>query len=251
MLDRLPPPAPGLSDPRFHVTEARAIRQLLMELCRRGCPLSVQPSDSALVAASQILAVQPDGTLVLDGSGNADANERLSRSRRLHCATELDQVNVQFVLDRVTVVRTAGGLRLAAPCPTLIHYEQRREMYRLKTPIQQPPVFSFIAGEPPTEYRIRIADIGIGGIGLHHRLDPDMLPVAQQLEDCRIQLPDASLEEVTVRVANDRQDILPDGSISRRTGLMFVGLRQATQNIISRYIFSVDRQRSARRNGRN
>lgn len=249
MPERLPPPLPALpDDPRCVVGDPAEALRILGELVRRQAPVTVHGDGHEGPVPSLLLAASAAG-IELDGSTVEVVNQRLARSTRLVCQSELDRIPVYFRLGPPVLHQAGGRTSLRAGFPSPLLYLQRRELYRLQTPVQQSPVFRFTSGEPPTEYSVRIADISAGGIGLNHQLEPELLSPSQELEACRIELPDATLHPITVRVANDRPTPHPDGRPLRRTGLMFVGLRQATQNLISRYIFTVERQRNARRRG--
>ena len=247
--DRLPPPAPAMDDPRYLIEDPHAIKHLLEELQRRAIPVSVQSADSEQLAASLVLDVSPGQHVVLDGSSVEAVNARLARSKRLYCTAELDKVEIRFAVDDVNVVRGEDGTRFVTAWPDRVFHHQRREVFRLPTPVNGSPELTCVPDRHAPAVTLRIADISVGGIGIQHDLHPDLLMPGSFLDNCRISLPDGHLDGIRLQVANERMVTTPDGRTLRRAGLAFVSLPRFAQNAISRYIFSVERQRNARRQG--
>lgn len=240
-------PAPALDDPRYLVEDIRTRLTILGDLCKRGTPITIQPMGSDICCPSLVLQVDIEGGIVLDGSTVDAVNACIGRAERLYCQAELDRVAIQFVIDGARVVSQGRRTVFAAGLPQRVFHHQRRELFRLKTPLEKSPIceMSLEIDSPPE--RLRIVDISQGGIGLQHTLPEKQLWMGQIVEQCRIELPDAALFPITLRVANERAVTRANGTQARRTGLSFVNLPSSAQNTISRYVFSVERQRNARR----
>ena len=249
----LMPPTDTANDlSRCQLTELAPIAQLLQELQRRQLPISIRLEDNDVWCASSVLAVEADASrLVLDASAAESVNICLERGKPVHVHAQLDRVDVRFVLARLARQTFQERKAFAAPLPERVLHLQRRELYRLATPLSEWPwcEVSHTTDAPPV--RMRVADIGSGGMALLHELPADTLPVGTMLHECKLQIPGGAALLVDVRVCNERTVQRPDGSTQRRTGVAFENLPQSAQNHISRYIFSVDRLRNARRQGQD
>lgn len=234
---------------RCTVEDSREIGILLYELCKRAEPLSLHREGSQCFHPSSVLAVDADsGQLVLDGCTDPNAADELVCGRPVQVHAQLDRVDISFVLPQVLHTSHQGRDCLSAAFPDQVLHLQRRELYRLPTPLSQWPTCDVPAGlHGDVGLALRVADIGSGGMALLHRLPEDLLAIGQRLHGCRLQLPDGPTLMVDIRVCNERQITRLDGEALRRTGVAFEQLPASAQNHISRYIFSVDRQRSARR----
>lgn len=244
-------PAQTTSDDELRCTvgETREISALLLELCRRAEQVSLHIDDTELYCASSVLAVDAgSGSMVLDGSRVAPAvKSHLGLGQPVHVHAQLDKVDIRFVLPGLRTSHHQGREAFQAPLPQQVLHLQRRELYRLATPLSQWPIC-----EVPVARRLhplRVADIGNGGMALLHDLDPMHLDIGTRISECRLQIPGGPLLMVDIRVCNDRPIERIDGHPLRRTGVAFEGLSGSAQNHISRYIFSIDRQRNARRQG--
>lgn len=238
-----------MEDSRYLVEDPLAIRILLEDLARRAVVVSLQAADDDLSSPSLLLAVHAGSSLELDGSNIEAVNARMARSKRLYCSAELDKVQVRFVGENASIQRQDGRTTFLVDWPARVFHQQRREVFRLATPLKDPPMLSFRTGRPQQEYSLRIHDISLGGMGLQHDLDPSLLIPGTTLEHCRVVLPDGHVDGISLAVVNERTVTLADARRARRTGLAFVKLSASAQKVISRYIFSIERQRNARRQG--
>lgn len=238
---------------RCQLTEAGPIAQLLLEMCHRQAPLSIKLEDTEIWCASSLLAVDVEhGRLVLDASAAESINVCLERGMPVHVHSQLDRVDVRFVLPALSRCLHEQRTAFSAPLPERVMHLQRRELYRLATPLTEWPEVTLpprAGGSTPPP--LRVADIGTGGMALLHDLAEDELVVGQMINECRLQLPGGPALLVDIRVCNERPVQRQDGSCQRRTGVAFENLPASAQNHISRYIFSVERMRNARRQGQH
>ena len=235
-----------------HLTEPAQIGGLLQSLCDRQIPISLRLEDSALYSASSVLSVdKANGRIVLDASAAPALNACLARSPVVHVHAQLDKVEVHFVLAGLDDARLEQDKVFTARFPQRLLHLQRRELYRLSTPFSHWPEceISLDQDQEPNP-RLRVADIGAGGMALLHQLDAVHLCIGQQLP-CRLHIPDGPSLDIDIRVCNDRPISAGDGRELRRTGVAFEALAPAAQKHLSRYIFALDRLRNARRQGKD
>lgn len=235
-----------------YLEEPARIGSLLQELCKHQVALSLHLDNSELYSASSVVAVDLQRQqLQLDASAAQAVNACLARGQPVHVHAQLDKVDVRFVLPRLDPSGLASDKLFTAGFPARLLYLQRRELYRLSTPLSRwPECELWLDGDSMASVRLRVADIGTGGMALVHELPPHQLRLGQGLQPCRLHIPDGPMLDMDIRICNERNIISSsDGRALRRTGVAFENLAPSLQNHLSRYIFALDRLRSARRQG--
>jgi c-di-GMP-binding flagellar brake protein YcgR len=192
-----------------------------------------------------------DGGLVLDLGANADVNRRALEAAKLFCVAYLEKVKIQFILRGLRSVETKDGPAFLAALPDSVLRLQRREYYRLATPIARPLkcaiTFPTESGAPRI-VEAAIADISGGGIGVIS------LPADLTLEpgfefSCRIDLPEVGVVSSTIVVRSVFDAVTRSGAKSKRAGCEFIRLPGPMLTLIQRYIIKVERERKARESG--
>lgn len=236
-----------------HLTEPAQIAALLQELCRRQTPISLRLDNSDLYSASTVLEVDLAARrLRLDASAAQSVNACLARGQPVHVHAQLDKVDVRFILPGLDPSDLSQDKAFAAGFPAQLLHLQRRELYRLSTPLSRWPLCEIaLDADSSDTVTLRVADIGPGGMALVHDLPAAQLGVGLVLQQCRLHIPDGPTLNIDIRICNDRRIHAAEGNQLRRTGIAFDNLSQSTQSHLSRYIFALDRLRNARRQGQD
>lgn len=186
-------------------------------------------------------------TVVLDSSIDQEQNKRILAGRRLSFETTLDKVRILFAAEQVepTVFEGNPAFKMAVP-PTLIRL-QRREYYRIATPVTNPVrVVIALDDELGSKTTFPLADISCGGIAI---LDNKMLlgeAIGKEFPNCRIDLPEIGQVTTALQVRNSLDLTLLNNKTNRRLGCEFVGIERAMLAYVQRYITKLERERNAR-----
>jgi c-di-GMP-binding flagellar brake protein YcgR len=190
--------------------------------------------------------------MLLDFGASREMNEAALKADKLFCSAQLDKVEIQFILRGVKRVVADGRPTFHAQLPDSILRLQRREYFRLLTPIVNPlrcrlrcndASGSSIALSAP------VVDISIGGVGLSG-LPADLpLETDMQFADCGIDLPEGGSIVTTLKLRWLADVVSRSGVPSKRGGLEFVRLSHAMSSLIQRYITRTERERKARDSG--
>lgn len=199
---------------------------------------------------TSMISYHDDG-LYLDLGASTEMNRKAQEAQKLFCVTQLDKVKVQFILRGVKRVETKDGPAFFAALPDSVLRLQRREYYRLATPIARPLkcaiTFSSASGERRT-IDAHIGDISGGGLGVISI--PLDIPLEPGLElSCKIDLPEVGVVTGTVVVRSVFESVTRSGTKSKRAGCEFVKLPGPMLTLIQRYIIKVERERKARESG--
>ena len=193
-----------------------------------------------------LLQVEPElGILVLDSGSNSQLNERLLRSQDLTIVSSQGGVRVQFDLPTVEATSFEGRLAFCTPFPDTLLKVQRREYYRVPTPILN-PLKCQLTQPDGAAVETTIGDISVGGVSLIGQPAGVKLEPGELFENCRIVLPDVGTVNTGLLVRNSFPLTLKNGKTTRRTGCAFVGLPPSQEAMIQRYITKLDRDRRAR-----
>jgi c-di-GMP-binding flagellar brake protein YcgR len=233
----------------FEVGSRREIIALLRSIGEKHQLIRMLVQGEADVCVTSILGVDPDNDMVvLDRPIDADQNRRILRAGRISFETTLDKIRILFAGEGVTetTYQNAPALKIALPA-TLVRL-QRREFYRMATPVSNPvrasiPLPDELGGGAAV---FPLSDISCGGIAI---LDNKLLlgePIGIDFPNCRIDLPEIGLVTTTLQVRNSLDLTLRNNKSNRRLGCRFVGISRGNLAMVQRYITKLERERNAR-----
>ena len=199
------------------------------------------------VCVTTILRVHPESdTIILDHAVTDEQNARLLAAGQVMCETSLDNIRIAFTATelRPTVYQGGGALSAAIP-PTLVRL-QRREFYRMATPVMNPVLAAIALPEDRADALLPLHDIGCGGIALldaRRQLDNT---IGKVFRNCKIALPGLGTVTTALEVRYSLDLALLNNKTSRRLGCAFVDLSRADMAQVQRYITRLERERNAR-----
>lgn len=232
----------------------REIRQVLQGLIDGHALLTAQVSPGHQSFLTALVAVpDDDGPLLIDASADTLINERVGAAEKLVCMTQLDKIRIQFELHAPAATTHEGRPAFRAAVPSELLRLQRREFYRLQTPVTHTVTCQIPITQPDgrtVTLEARVIDISGGGVAVV--VPPDNLPFSPETEfvDCRLTLPELGTLTVKLKVRNLFRLTNRNGIEMLRAGCEFIDLPRSADNAIQRYIFKVERDRSARERGR-
>lgn len=233
----------------FEVESRREIIALLRSIGEKNQLIRMLVQGEADVCVTSILEVQPDNnTVILDCSIDREQNQRIVGAAAVHFETTLDKIRILFSSDKVEkcLYRGNPAFRMALPA-TLIRL-QRREFYRMSTPVSNPvrvaiPLPAELGGG---NHPFPLADISCGGIAI---LDNKLLlgdTIGRNYADCRIDLPDVGAIVTTLQIRNSLDMTLLNNKSNRRLGCQFIDIPRPMLAQVQRYITKLERERNAR-----
>lgn len=232
----------------FRVESRREIISLLRGIGEKNQLIRMLIQGEADVAVTSVLDVDGDrNILYLDCSVNKEQNRRIVAAKRLSYETTLDKIRILFASEgaQETTYKNLPALKVAIP-DTLIRL-QRREYYRMATPVSNPVCVTIPMGGAPLAFPL--ADISCGGIAV---LDNKLLlgnTIGNKYEGCRIELPDAGPVTTALQVRNLLDLTLLNNKTNRRVGCEFVDISRGNLANVQRYITKLERERNARMAG--
>lgn len=193
------------------------------------------------------------GTLTFDMGSDQEMNARALKADRFTFTTSLDKVKVQFGLKRLELVKHDNRPALRGAIPESVLRLQRREYYRLATPVANPVRCKLTVQKPDgsaAPMDLPLLDISGGGVGL--MVKPEFKPDFQTgtgFRDCRIDLPEEGVLVCNLIVRNAFEVTTKSGNQHLRVGCEYEDLPGTRLTLIQRYITRVERERKARLSG--
>jgi c-di-GMP-binding flagellar brake protein YcgR len=233
----------------YEVQSRREIVALLRQIGEKKQLIRMKIKGEADVCVTSILDVDADeGVFILDRSINREQNDRIVAARGVMCETFLDKIRILFSVGSVRDAQFKGSAALVAEIPDSLVRLQRREFYRMPTPVTNPvpaliPMPLDLGGGNAT---FPLADISCGGVAL---LDNKMMlnsTIGQTFTNCRIDLPEIGQVTTSLQVRNALDVTMLNNKTSRRIGCMFVDISKGNMAAVQRYITRLERERNAR-----
>lgn len=230
------------------------IAAILRALMQKRALISAYFNKNRSFLLTAVLAVDTAaGKLVLDYGRESETNRLALLAEKLLLTAAVDKVKVQFTLGKLSETQHAGLPAFSAALPDKLLRLQRRECFRLSTPITKPvKCTATIRREDGSTCLLEapLLDISGGGIGL--MAPPSLAALLQRgaiMSDCKVSLPDEGLLVASLCVRNKLDSTTRGGSHYVRIGCEFIALPGTRMNMLQRYINRIERERKARLSG--
>ncbi len=233
----------------YEVVSRKEIISLLRSIGEKNQLIRMLIHGEGDVCVTSILDVLPDtNTVVLDCSINKDQNQRILYAKKVGFETTLDKIRILFKSETVQEIAFEGSPAFRIDIPETMIRLQRREYYRMATPVSNPvratiPLPEELGGGSGV---FPLADISCGGIAI---LDNKLIlgnTIGHNYPNCRIDLPEVGTVMTTLQVRNSLDMTLLNSKTNRRLGCEFVDISRGNLANVQRYITKLERERNAR-----
>lgn len=233
-------------DSRFLLHNKLEIVRTLRGLVTRNEMVSAFFNNGNELLLTSVLQVDSDAeTVLLDYGSNEVLNQHILQSEKIIFVTSLDSVKVQWVSTQIATDTFEGRNAFRVNLPDQVLRLQRREYFRLTTPVINPLKCKIPTSQGLT-VDVALADISAGGVGV---IIAQPLGVAFEVgavfPGCRVELPSIGTAEFTLSIQSTWEVTLKNGSKSLRAGCQFIDMRPGIQALIQRYIIKLERERIA------
>ena len=227
---------------RFKIEHPAEVERILRGVMEKRALVTAYSDNNRDFLVTTLVAIDPSAKALYFGPGpEAATDEALLASERVSFNTAHDQVRVLFTSDSLSESDLNGERMLRAPIPHELLRFQRREYYRLPTPMSDPVKCSINLQEGMLD--TTVVDISIGGVGVLAYSQDVELREGDIFHGCRLTLPEAGNYLVSLRIRAVYEQSMKNGQISRRVGCQFVDLAASVETDIQRYIIRVERER--------
>jgi len=233
-------------DGRFAVTSSLEIEQILQNLARRAILLTADLAGGGFFLTSVVAVDADGGRMWLDTAPGPDEIRRVLRASRMTCSGSLEKVQIRFSCSGMEADEYGGRPAFRMPLPGTISRLQRREHFRIQTPVVSPLkcVVTQVRDGRPVKVEMIVADISCGGLALV--MAPGHFDaVAGESYPCTIALPGGRVD-TAIEVHHTHITKGAHGRETQRSGFSFVNPPGTMVTAIQRYIMQLERERRAK-----
>ena len=221
------------------IGEHKQVIRLLMEGASEASVTSILQVDEA------------SDSVILDAVPDTAVTAHLLNSENVSFETVLDRIRIIFFSTKIEACRHAGLPALRISLPSCLIRLQRREFYRVPTPLNMPVHCTIhVVNESDDRFiTVTLQNVSGGGVALideKHALDDT---VGRIYKDCRIYLPDSTVIITTLQIRNTHEITLGNGKRVRQLGCLFIGLPKPMLAVVQRYITKLERGQNAKLHG--
>lgn len=238
----------------YQIYSRREIIALLRSLQERNQLVSLLINGGAEAVVTSILDVdEVQNTLIVDSAPSNLLNERITMSDNISFETFLDSIRILFFANHMErcIYDNLPALRMTLPA-YLIRL-QRREFYRVATPVANPVRCVVPVADQDNPHASPVStylqNISAGGVAL---VDEKKLldnTIGRIFRNCRIDLPGGTPVTTALQVKNSHELTFANGRSIRRVGCQFIDLPSAMLAAVQRYITKLEREQNAKSTG--
>jgi c-di-GMP-binding flagellar brake protein YcgR len=240
----------------YQVYSRREIIALLRNVGESNQLVRMIINDGTEAVVTSVLEVdEANGLVIVDVAPSPLQNQRILQSDNISFETMLEHIRILFFATRIESCSYEGLPAFQFTIPASMVRLQRREFYRVLTPVTNPVRCTITipheVEEASTTIVVALQNVSGGGIAILDEkklLDPT---IGRIYKDCRLDLPGGSLVVTTLQIRNSQEITLPNGKAIRRLGCLFVDMPKSMMGAVQRYITKLEREQNAKSTGFN
>jgi c-di-GMP-binding flagellar brake protein YcgR len=236
----------------YQVTSRREIVALLRALQQHNQLITMLVGGGADPVITTVLDVDEENELVyLDCAPTPAQNRRIAASDNVSFETVLDHIRILFFTSEIREDTHDNLPALVMPIPPSVIRLQRREFYRVQTPISNPVRCTLqITHDLGVEnVTVPLKNVSTGGVAIVDEKKALDNTIGLVYKDCQIHLPGNTTVITSLQVRNSQDVTLPNGKVVRRIGCLFIDLPKSMLTAIQRYITKLEREQNAKTSG--
>jgi len=187
-------------------------------------------------------------TITIDCGPKEYLNKRLLDSAIIKCSTEYKGIKVQFEGRKVIKAGTPGNPAFIIPIPSSIFWVQRRQFYRIRSPLSKQSYcavsFKNSETEQETTLNLPLSDLSASGISFLNESKElkEQLQPATEFNKCRLVLQDQTplSVDLEIRHTSPQQSKTP-GKVER-VGCYITNSTPRVESTILRYMQNIERE---------
>jgi len=232
------PDSPDLAE--FTVYSRVEIVSLLEGLASSGKLATAYFDAQAGFAVTVLLTVNPEfEEVVFDNASDAATQRRLMEAETLTFVAFVDNIKLQFTSQRAEPTTYEDKPAFRVRLPEQVLRLQRRDFFRVRTPVSKPAHCLVPYGEDKKQYeKLRLLDISVGGVAVVTYPQKFDLTAGTRIDECFLDLPGVGSVGISVKVRHLAP--LPKDDKARAVGCEFVDVTPAARTLIQRYVNKLD-----------
>lgn len=227
----------------FSIQNPKQIVNHLILLLKNKCLLTARFGASNESYITTLLAVDTENNLViLDCGSKEDVNQRILHAGRLAFDTEYNGIKVSFVGGGLKKVTHKGDQAFAMAIPKSLYWMQRREYYRVKSPLSKASYCQLILkGKEPVN--LKLYDLSLTGFAMLNvsKEVSELLIPGHKYENCKLILEGAGEGIISFEI-KAKYIINPEKLQKiQKIGCQFFDMKRPVEEVIQRYMNEIQR----------
>jgi c-di-GMP-binding flagellar brake protein YcgR len=234
-------------DERYAVHNVKEIVQILSDLAEKQTMIHVAFNHGHDWCLTTVVDVDTKNHAVhLDIGRDELFNSKLLASHHVEFVID-EGIKIKWTSSNLSAVMLKDGKALRIALPHKLIRVQRREFFRLATPIATPvpcvvPYADEMNPDGESALDLTLVDASIGGIGATAADPlPSVFTEGAGFDGCKISFPGVGETSVTLRIKSIKPITMMDGVVRQRLGLEYVNPSRGNQGLIQRYTFNLER----------
>ena len=233
------------NDLTYSISNPKEIIHNLTLLWKNKCLLTAHFSDHESFITTIINIDAKKKILILDYGPKEYLNKHLLLSSDVTFRTQYSGIKVVIPGDKISKSNQAGQTVFQLPIPETIIWKERRQYYRVKSPLFNPASCLFTLNEEnQIDVQLDLHDVSLSGMSLVYddAEFPEPLIPAAKFENCKLILPDTGEGTITFTIQYE-SPLNPDKpDKTKKIGCKFSNIKPSLESLLQRYMQTVERE---------
>lgn len=182
---------------------------------------------------------------VFDLSGHQASNAAIQKAEKVVFIALPEGVKVQFSTGQIREILHEGRPAFSAPFPPDLIKLQRREFFRLPTPLSNPYFCRLTLGND-SPLRLELRDISLGGAGMWFpETHIARIELGMKFQQVMFDLGPGGVMRLDIEVRNYRSIVNRQGQTQYIVGVRFCNMSRALESNLQKLISHLERERKA------
>jgi len=228
----------------FSIQNPKQIVSHLSLLVKNKCLLSARFGANNESYITTLLSVnEGNNTVVLDYGPKEDLNQRILNAGKVSFDTDYNGIKVSFAGTELKKIAHKGDSAFSMSIPRSLYWMQRREYYRVKSPLSKTSYCQLIVeGREPVN--LKLYDISLTGFAMLNvsKEVSDLLIPGTSFSQCKLILSEAGESPISFEICA-KYIINPDKPQKiQKIGCKFNKITRSVEEVIQRYMHQIQRE---------
>jgi c-di-GMP-binding flagellar brake protein YcgR len=230
----------------YLVRNQKQIFKYLIMLEEERCLISVvfgeEEKDTFLTAIMDI--DEKNKTMTIDCGPKEYLNKKLLDSAVIKYSSRYKGVDVFFKGRKITKAGKLSNPEFTIPIPGSIYWIQRRDFFRVKSPLSKNSYCRIYFKDPETEFDFKIHDLSVNGFSILSdtpEFSSNLIPAAE-FEDCKLVLENEETQTISFTVQNKHPLNPSKPEKTKCIGCHLTNTSPRIESTIMRYMQNIERE---------
>lgn len=231
------------TDSEFLIRSKPQIINHLTLLLKQKCLFNLHFGENESFITT-LLEIDPSKDLILLDYGPKDyLNKKLLEAANIRFRTDLSGIKVAFEGSGIRPAKHNGQAAFSMPVPKALLWRQRRQFYRVKSPLSKTSHLSLtVDGQPPV--KLPLYDISISGFSVLNESNEfaELLLPSQEFKNCRLVLENTGEASISFIIQNSIALNPNKPDKIQKIGCKLTAITPAFESSIQRYMQQIERE---------